>query len=229
MLVSVCINVYNREDTLRQCLDSIINQTYDNLEIIVVDDASTDNSLNIINEYYLKDTRIRVIKNNQNLGPARSAEIAYNSATGYYLCTVDSDDYIELDCIHKCVENIGNAGLIYTYCRHFGNCNKANARAQYPYSKDNILKYFMVFHFRMFKTELWHKIEPFSVIRVCYDYDLVVKLSEITDFVLLPEYLYWWRRHDTQESIPANKDLKIKEYKSIITQAKIRRGLLTKE
>ena len=198
VLVSVCVNVYNREKTIQQCLDSIINQTHKELEIIIiVDDGSTDNSIAIIEGNYSNDNRIRILKNSQNLGPARSAEQGYDAAKGTYLCTVDSDDYIELDCIERCLEEIGDAGLIYTYCRHFGDSDKADTRARYAYSKEDILKFFMVFHFRMFKRDLWDKVKYFSVKRFCYDYELVVKLSEITEFVLLPEYLYWWRRHST--------------------------------
>lgn len=229
VLVSVCVTVYNREETIQECLDSIINQTHKELEIIIVDDGSTDNSITIIEDNYSNDNRIRILKNSQNLGPVRSVEKAYDTATGKYLCTVDSDDYIELNCIERCLEEIGKSGLIYTYCRHFGDSNKADTRARYPYSKEDVLKFFMVFHFRMFKTELWHLVKYFSVRRFWYDYELVVKLSEVTDFILLPEYLYWWRRHPNQESIIENRELNFEEYNIVQTEAKIRRGLLSPE
>lgn len=226
MLVTVCVSVFNREKTIEQCLNSIINQTYKNLEILVLDDCSTDSSLNILEEYYLKDNRIRVLKNDHNLGPAKSAERLYNEAKGFYLCTVDSDDYIDLECIELCVDNIKDAGLIYTYCRHFGDVESINTRAYYPYSKEALLNYFMVFHFRLFKKSEWNKIKKFEVKWYCYDYELVVKLSEVCEFKLLPEILYFWRKHVDQMTNSYNLIERRKEYRSIQESAKLRRNRL---
>lgn len=91
--VSVIIPVYNVEDYLERCLDSVINQTYKNLEIIVVDDGSTDNSGEICDEYAKKDSRIIVIhKENGGLSSARNSGM--DICTGDYIAFVDSDDYI---------------------------------------------------------------------------------------------------------------------------------------
>lgn len=95
-LISVIIPVYKVEKFLPKCLDSIIGQTYKNLEIILIDDGSTDNSGKICDEYALKDTRIRVVhQKNQGLPLARNAGLKI--AHGEYIAFVDSDDYIELD------------------------------------------------------------------------------------------------------------------------------------
>ena len=95
-LISVIVPVYNVEDYLRKCLDSIVNQTYKNLEIILIDDGSTDNSGIICDEYAAKDNRIRVIhKANGGLSDARNAGLKI--AKGEYIGFVDSDDYIAED------------------------------------------------------------------------------------------------------------------------------------
>lgn len=92
-LISVVVPVYNVEKYLNKCLDSIIGQTYSNLEIILVDDGSTDNSGVICDVYKEKDSRIRVVhQKNQGLSGARNAGI--NNANGELLGFVDSDDYI---------------------------------------------------------------------------------------------------------------------------------------
>ena len=92
-LLSVVIPIWNTEPYLRRCLDSVINQSYTNLEIICVNDGSTDNSLNILEEYAREDTRIRIInKPNGGLVSARKAGVA--AAKGDYITQVDSDDYI---------------------------------------------------------------------------------------------------------------------------------------
>lgn len=92
-LISVIVPVYNVEKYLNKCIDSIINQTYKNLEIILVDDGSTDNSGKICDEYAKKDNRIIVIhKENGGLSNARNAGI--KNSQGLYTSFVDSDDYI---------------------------------------------------------------------------------------------------------------------------------------
>lgn len=95
-LVSVIVPVYNVESYLRKCLDSIVGQTYHDLEIILVDDGSTDKSGDICDEYAKNDSRIIVIhKENGGLSDARNAGMRI--ATGEYVGFVDSDDWIELD------------------------------------------------------------------------------------------------------------------------------------
>lgn len=94
ILISVIVPVYNVEKYLRKCLDSIINQTYQNIEIILVDDGSKDTSGQICDEYALKDSRIIVIhKENGGLSSARNAGL--DIAKGNYVMFVDSDDYVE--------------------------------------------------------------------------------------------------------------------------------------
>ena len=93
--ISIIIPVYNVEKYLRDCLDSCINQTLENIEIICVDDCSPDNSIKILEEYQAKDSRIKIFrhKENKNLGAARNTGL--QNATGEYVWFVDSDDYID--------------------------------------------------------------------------------------------------------------------------------------
>ena len=107
-LISVIVPIYGVESYLQQCVDSIINQTYNNLEIILVDDESPDNCGEMCDEYALRDSRIRVIhKKNGGLSDARNAGL--NVAQGEYIVFVDSDDWMELDGIeymyHLAIEN----------------------------------------------------------------------------------------------------------------------------
>ncbi len=96
-LLSVVIPVYNVEKYLRECLDSIVNQTYTNLEIIIVNDCSPDNSEEIVLEYQAKDPRIKYIKHEKNLGQGGARNTGIQNATGEWITFVDSDDYIDLD------------------------------------------------------------------------------------------------------------------------------------
>lgn len=105
LLVSVIVPVYNVEPFLRQCLDSIIGQTYPNLEIILVDDGSTDNSGRICDEYAEKDQRVIVLhtpNGKQSSARNRGLEIA----SGRYITFVDSDDWLETTAYEQCLDII---------------------------------------------------------------------------------------------------------------------------
>lgn len=93
-LVTVIVPVYNTAAYLRKCLDSILNQTYHNLEILCVDDGSKDDSLLILNEYKEKDKRVRVW-HQQNAGQGAARNLALDHARGEFISSIDSDDYIE--------------------------------------------------------------------------------------------------------------------------------------
>ena len=104
-LVSVIVPIYNVEDYLRHCLDSIISQTYQNLEIILVDDGSKDNSGKICDEYAERDKRIKIIhKKNGGLSDARNAGL--DIAKGAFITLIDSDDWVDSDYVEQQVEGI---------------------------------------------------------------------------------------------------------------------------
>ena len=97
-LISVIVPIYNVEKYICKCVDSLINQTYKNLEIILVDDGSPDNCPQICDEYSEKDNRIKVVhKKNGGLSVARNAGM--KMATGEYISFIDSDDYVSYDFI----------------------------------------------------------------------------------------------------------------------------------
>ena len=95
-LITIVINVYNGEKFIKKCLDSAINQTYRNLEILIINDGSTDKTLEICKKY--KDKRIRII-NTKNLGLSLSRNVGIDNSKGEYLYFIDVDDFIEEDTI----------------------------------------------------------------------------------------------------------------------------------
>ena len=117
-MISIIVPVYNVEPYLRKCLDSIINQTYRDLEILIIDDGSTDGSGEICNEYAASDHRLQVIhQNNKGLSEARNSGI--DIATGDYILFVDGDDWIEsntVECLYQaCLDH--NAEV--SCCGHY--------------------------------------------------------------------------------------------------------------
>jgi glycosyltransferase involved in cell wall biosynthesis len=117
-LISIIVPVYNMERYLGRCVSSIVNQTYEKLEIILVDDGSTDSSPQMCEDYAKKDDRIKVVhKENGGLSDARNAGLKI--ATGDYIGYVDSDDWIEPDMyermVNACIDNNAEMAL----CRYF--------------------------------------------------------------------------------------------------------------
>lgn len=103
--ISVVVPVYNTEKYLNRCLDSLVNQTYKDIEIICVNDGSKDNSLNVLKEYASKYKRIKIIdQENQGVSVARNAGI--DVAKGKYISFVDSDDYVDLDMYENIVNSL---------------------------------------------------------------------------------------------------------------------------
>ncbi|WP_458457662.1 glycosyltransferase family 2 protein, partial [Pseudobutyrivibrio sp.] len=112
-LVSVVLPIYNVEKYLDRCMESVVNQTYRNIEILMVDDGATDSCPDICEKWAKKDERVKVIhKKNAGLGMARNTGI--ENASGEYIVFFDSDDYIELDTIEKCYKKAveDNAELV---------------------------------------------------------------------------------------------------------------------
>lgn len=172
-LISVIIPVYNTEQFLPVCLDSVIGQTYKNLEIIIINDGSVDNSMDICEQYALHDQRIKIIsQSNRGLSAARNTGI--DNACGEYIIFVDSDDYISLDtiemllrimleynadcsiCGYACVDESRN--IIKTY--YISNqCEISGIEALKKYYFDNTYEInFVTAWGKLFRRELWNKL-----------------------------------------------------------------------
>lgn len=96
MKISAIVPVYNSEKYVEQCIESILSQTYQDWELILVDDGSKDNSLSILQEYANRDTRIHVI-HQENKGPGIARNVGVDYATGDYIVFIDSDDRVYKD------------------------------------------------------------------------------------------------------------------------------------
>ena len=104
-LVTLIVPVYNVEKYLHVCIQSILDQSYKNLEIILIDDESKDMSRKICDEYAMSDNRIKVV-HKKNEGVSRARNVGLEMATGNYIGFIDSDDYIEKDMIKVLMDNI---------------------------------------------------------------------------------------------------------------------------
>ncbi|MBR2715057.1 MAG: glycosyltransferase family 2 protein [Ruminococcus sp.] len=134
-LVSVVIPVYNAEKYLDQCVLSVVNQTYKNLEIILVDDGSPDNCPKMCDNWEEKDSRIKVIhKKNAGAGAARNTGI--ETATGEYILFFDSDDYVDTTLVEKCVKSTRTHNSDVVVYGRIDMCNDEKMKKQIVMNTD---------------------------------------------------------------------------------------------
>lgn len=134
-LVSIVVPVYNSARFLRKCLDSVLGQTYKNIEVICVNDGSKDDSFAILTEYANKDKRMRVFsKANEGRGAASARNMGMNCATGEYIQFLDSDDFFESDMIEKMLYRAMKTGAEVVICRGqtYDDRTKKKSRMPHP-------------------------------------------------------------------------------------------------
>ena len=105
--ISVILPVYNSEEYLEECLNALVNQTFEDIEILCINDGSKDNSLDILKDFEKKDKRVKVF-DQENVGVARTRNNALKKVNGNYVYFMDSDDYLELDALEKLYNNVTN-------------------------------------------------------------------------------------------------------------------------
>ena len=201
--VSIIIPVYNRDRYLGLAVRSVLDQTFTDFELIIVDDGSTDGSLEIAQQFARDDDRVRVLSEPVNKGAAYALKKGFAAARGKYLGQVDSDDVLKARAVEITAavldDDIG-CGLVFTnYLDIDENGKKLRPgwRCSYePYSKEKLLTVFMSFHFRLFRQSVYEQVGGIDVnFNKLEDYELCLRMSEITQFIKIPEFLYLYRNH----------------------------------
>ena len=183
-MLSVIIPVYNVEDYLNECLDSVINQTLEDMEIICIDDGSTDNSPDILKEYSKKDKRIKIITK-ENGGQATARNLGIKEAQGEYIAFVDSDDFIEPTMFEKLYTKAKDNNLDIAMCKIATYDNQTEE------IKDNVW-YYMLGVFRDFDKDIFnHKdTKEFTCHIAVTPYNKIYKTTLLKENnILFPEGL----------------------------------------
>lgn len=201
MKVSIIIPVYNVENYLVRCLDSIIKQSYTNLEIILVDDGSTDSCYKICDDYATKDNRILVF-HLENHGAATARNFGVEKATGEYLFFVDSDDYIENDSIEKMLKLSNNGEKDIIYCDYnvaYSN-DLIEKRKLIPFSISNNKAHILAIPApwgRLIKRSFYIKCKVKFLEGKCFEDNaimpLVSALANSYNYLEEPKYYYFQR------------------------------------
>lgn len=208
-LISIIIPIYNVEKYLTECLQSLLAQTYKNLEIILVDDGSPDNCGKICDKYAKKDSRIKVLhKKNGGLSDARNNGI--NIATGKYICFIDSDDYVDKCFIEKLYRNMKKDNVKLIQCNILRVDEKCNILKKVGYdtceikSGKEIIKEQYGVHVientvvwnKMYAKELFDDIK-FPVGKIHEDEFVTYKIIYNLDRVaIINDYLYNYRENN---------------------------------
>lgn len=248
--VSIVVPIYNAEKYLDECIESIVNQTYKNLEIILIDDGSKDKSPQMCDEWAKKDNRIKVIhKSNEGAGASRNRGIAV--ATGKFIYFVDSDDYIAPTLVEKCLNAISKCSSAMVM---FGTTNineygeiinkQIHYTDKYIFENDEIQKELLP-ELLFSKNSKLQDIRIYTCMANFYSLDIIKKinwkfesekeyLSEdlfsiislipyITKFVIIDEPLYYYRHgHESLSSSSRLNDYEMikKFYKQCIELCK---------
>ena len=199
-LVSVLTTSFNREAYIAETIESVLAQTFTDFEYIIVDDCSKDRSFEIAQSYAAKDSRIRVSRNDKNLGDYPNRNKAAGYATGRYLKFIDSDDAMYphcLDVMVRCLEICPIAGCGLS-AAGLGTC-------RYPLVLDPIDAF--KFHFTkrdlfgrspgnaIIRRSSFHEIGGFTGLRQVGDFQLWLKLAKSFPVVVMPRDLVWCRVH----------------------------------
>lgn len=191
--ISIIVPVYNVAEYLPTCLDSLVDQTYYDLEIILIDDGSTDGSEKICNEYAAVDPRIKVI-HQKNMGVAAARNVGISNATGVYIAFVDSDDWIDIDTFEIMLHDLGNADVITAgYWKSYGHSENKITEVMCPGYYDT-KKHSQKFYANMLYSSdgifddtlasIWNKLFRLEVAKKFYKgLDLSLHYQEDTTFV----------------------------------------------
>lgn len=222
MTVSVITTCYNTEAYVAQCLDSILASSHKDLDIIVVDDGSTDHTLDVI-EKYADESRIKIMST-EHRGRRAALELAHRAAEGDVQCWVDSDDFVHPRAIEQCLAALDDEHrLSYTHRRILIDGQIIpDRRNDIEYSPLRLLVDNMIFHLRMFTTELFNEAGGVGELETAIDWDMNLRMAEHTEPVVVPHMLYGYR---VREGRMTGTDRQKKDSVRAVMNTIMRRGL----
>ena len=224
-LVSVLMTAYNREKYIAEAIESVINSTYRNWELIIVDDCSKDRTVEIAREFEQKDSRIKIYVNEKNLGDYPNRNRAASYAKGKYIKYVDADDLIYpygLEQLIFYLEQFPEAG--------YGLCSlEQDIERVFPFQlgpQETYHRHYFVapvFHkaplSSIIKLDVFNEVSGFTGKRMLGDFEMWHLLSQKYPVVLMPHGIVWYREHDAQEMTDHRKD-PMHPFKYLICQKK---------
>lgn len=206
-LVSILMTSYNREKYIEEAIKSVLNSTYTNWELIIVDDVSTDKTVQIAQTWKQHDNRIQVYVNEKNLTDYPNRNKAASYAKGKYLKYLDADDMLYphgLALMVECMEKFPEAALGVMPRNHVFAKPIPFALSPWEAYETNFIKGVNLFSRSplslIFTKRHFDLMNGFKPVRHYGDHDLITRLAAQYDTVVMHGDLAWWRSHDDQES-----------------------------
>lgn len=224
---------YNNGKYFKDCYDSLIIQSYDNWEVIIVDDCSTDNSVEIIKDLIKNDDRFKLYENEENKGCGYTKKKCADLATGDFCAFLDPDDALLYYSIECCMDEFQKCSkIVATYSQLFFCDESLNPKSIFEKIKQiNNDKYFFncpvqISAFFVFKKEAYLKTAGINPnLRTAVDQDLYLKILEIGEAKFIEEPLYKYRLHNGGISQSNSKGRAKESFGKVIYQAMKRRGI----
>ena len=212
-MVSVLMTVYNREKYIAESIESVLASSYTYFELIIVDDCSTDKSVEIAKNYEAKDKRIKVYVNEINLGDYPNRNKAASYAKGKYIKYLDSDDIIYphgLEVMVNAMEKFPEAGFGLSF-------NNYMEKVKFPILLNSVNSILYHFTFKgllyigpsgsIYKKDFFNSMDKFNPdFKVAADYEFNLRAANNSSIILFQRDLIWWRQHNGQEIINSNKN-----------------------
>lgn len=212
MKVSVIIASYNYAQYIKESIESVLNQTYSDFELVIIDDCSTDNSVEIINQF--KDNRIKFIQNDKNLGLKSTIQKALSHCTGEWIAFLESDDMWVSDTLEKrlaCAEKYPNVGIIFNDVSEFGDeqwllavkknferVRKILNKKKFPkniFYDINLHNLILTFSSVMIKRKFFENLNFETPVDALLDWWIYIHISYQTEAYYMKDKLTKWRQH----------------------------------
>lgn len=218
-ILTIILPVYNGQTFLNKCIDSILNQSYKNYEFLIIDDCSTDNSKDIINNYH--DSRINFSINKRNIGLTQTLNKGLSLAGGKYIARIDQDDTSEKDRIIKQIEYLENnpsTKLIGTWCSIIDENDNFIKSIHYPCTRKSILEAFVSYN-------------PFIHSSVIFDKETVLDLGGYpSSYIHAQDFYLWYKIASKYETHNISEELvKIRWHNQRATNSELNSKYIEKE
>ncbi len=208
--ISIVLPVYNGEAYLRDSIESVLNQTFSDFELIIVDDCSTDNTQEIIQKYIISDFRVIALRNEINLKLPESLNRGFSQASGIYWTWTSCDNRYLSNALEKLVEAIESdekIGLVYASMRIITETNEISGFIEAGSSKDLIFRNVVGACF-LYRSSIAKKIGSYNKdLFLCEDYEYWLRIARVSMIQPIENCLYQYRRHS--KSLSANYEKEI--------------------
>ncbi len=211
-LVSVILTTHNRARLVGRAIESILNQTYKNFELLIIDDCSQDNTQEILSQYAAKDARVCIIKNEQNIGITKSINRGLSYAKGKYVFRLDDDDIVKSQTIEleeKFLEDHPSYGLVGSFAIQIDAQGNEIGKKTYPTGSKELraalMKENAIYSAILMRKEAIDRVGRYNEKwKYAQDYELYLKIVKYYEVANLPNYLVYYYKSAT-DSISRTK------------------------